>query len=199
MLLYDNALSGNCYKVRLLLSQLGLEYERVEVSVDNRGNREELLGGKSPAARIPVLELDDGRHLGESNAILWFLAEGTPYLPDDRFEHAQVLQWMFFEQYDHEPNIAVARYIEHVMGSPPEYAEVLATKRTAAHKALRAMERHLALFDFLVGGRYSIADIALYAYTHVADEGGVSLSEYPAIGRWLARVALQPGHATIRE
>jgi glutathione S-transferase len=197
MLLYDNALSGNCYKVRLLLSHLAIDYDRVEVSVTEREDRDELLGDKNPAARIPILELDDGHHLAESNAIIWYLAEGTPYLPEDRIERAQVLQWMFFEQYDHEPNVAVARYIQHVMGETPNTLELLEQKRAGGRRALRAMERHLTLYDFLVGGRYSIADIALYAYTHVADEGGIALAEFPAVVRWLNRVEAQPRHVTI--
>jgi glutathione S-transferase len=197
MRLYDNGLSGNCYKVRLMLAHLGADYERIDISVEKRDDRQSLLGGKNPAARIPVLELDDGRHLAESNAILWYLAEGTGYLPEDRFERAQVLQWMFFEQYDHEPNIAVARYIQHVLGAPPEYTEALAAKREAGRKALAAMERHLERNEYLAAGRYTIADIALYAYTHVAAEGGVTLDDFPAIQRWIGRVAAQPGHVTI--
>lgn len=197
MLLYDNEVSGNCYKVRLMLAHLGLDYERVDVSVAERDNREELLGGVNPAARIPVLRLDDGRHLAESNAIIWYLAEGTQYLPEDRFQRAQVLQWMFFEQYDHEPNIAVARYVVHVLGAPPDYAEMLAKKREGGHRALRAMERYLSRHDYLAGDRYSVADIALYAYTHVAGEGGVSLQAYPNILGWIERVAAQPGHVRL--
>jgi len=198
MLLYDSGLSGNCYKVRLLFAQLGIEYERRELSVYDRSNRPEVLGDKNPALRVPTLVLDDGRTLGESNAITWYFADGTEYLPDDSFERAQVLQWLFFEQYDHEPNIAVARFWKLADIDPGE--DQLAAKRAGGEKALSAIERHLALgHTFLVGDRYSIADIALYAYTHVAPEGGFSLEPYPAIGAWLERVAAQPGHVLITD
>jgi glutathione S-transferase len=197
VLLYNSQVSGNCYKVRLLLAQLGLPYERREVDVVNRGNRAELLGDKNPALRVPVLELDDGRCLAESNAILWYLADGTPYLPEDDFERAQVLQWLFFEQYSHEPYIAVARFWVTILGQPERYAAELEEKRVAGYAALDAMERQLAHGRFLVGDGYSIADIALYAYTHVADEGGFDLGPYAALGAWLDRLAAQPGHVPI--
>jgi glutathione S-transferase len=196
VLLYNSAVSGNCYKVRLLLAHLGVEYERHEVDVVDRSNRRELLGGLNPALRVPTLVLDDGRPLGESNAILGYFAEGTPYLPDDRYERAQVLQWQFFEQYSHEPSIAVVRFLVAYSGAPPPDAE-LEGRRRAGYAALDAMEAHLADRDFLVGGRYTIADISLYAYTHVAGEGGFDLTGYPAIGAWLDRVAGQPGHVPI--
>jgi glutathione S-transferase len=196
MLLYDSVHSGNCYKVRLLFAQLGIEYERRELSVIDRSNRPDVLGGMNPALRVPTLVLDDGRTLGESNAITWYFADGTEYLPDDPFERAQVLQWLFFEQYDHEPNIAVARFWRIAAIDPGP--DQLAAKRAGGERALNAIERHLAAGnDYLVAGRYTIADIALYAYTHVADEGGFDLSEYPAIGPWLDRVASQPGYVPI--
>jgi glutathione S-transferase len=196
MLLYDSRVSGNCYKVRLLLAQLGLEYERVEVDVVDRSNRPEVLGGLNPALRVPTLVFDDGRSLGESNAIMWYLADGTPFVPTDQFERAQVLQWQFFEQYDHEPNVAVARF--WLTKRPGEVdPERLAAWHVGGYRALDAMERHLDGNEFLVGGRYSLADIALYAYTHVAGEGGFELDRYPAIRAWLARVAAQPGHCRI--
>jgi glutathione S-transferase len=192
MVLYDSAISGNCYKVRLLLTKLGIEFERRELSVFDRSDRPDVLGGLNPALRVPTLVLDDDRALGESNAILWYLADGTEYLPDDRFQRAQVLQWQFFEQYDHEPNIAVARFWRHADIDPGE-AE-LEAKRKGGERALAAMERQLAEHEFLVGDRYSVADISLYAYTHVAPEGGFSLTPYPATREWLARVEAQPGH-----
>ncbi len=197
MLLYDNPDSGNCYKVRLLLAQLGIPCERRELSVTDRSNRRELLGDLNPALRVPTLVLDDGRALGESNAILWYLGEGTPYVPDDRFERAQVLQWQFFEQYDHEPNIAVARFWLHHRKEQLDRA-ALAERRAAGYRALDAMERHLAGRAFLVGGRYTLADISLYAYTHVAGEGGFDLEKYPAIRAWLGRVASQKGHVPMK-
>ena len=196
MLLYNSQESGNCYKVRLLLAHLGLDYERQEVDVVDRSNRLELLGDLNPGLRVPTLVLDDGRALGESGAILWYFGDGTQYVPEDAFERAQVLQWMFFEQYSHEPNIAVARFLLEYSGRSVSEDE-LAPRRKGGYAALDAMERHLDGAEFLVAGRYSIADIALYAYTHVAPEGGFDLSGYPAIGAWLGRVAAQPGHVTI--
>ncbi|HEY6523358.1 MAG TPA: glutathione S-transferase family protein [Solirubrobacteraceae bacterium] len=197
MLLYDSAISGNCYKVRLLLAKLGIEFERQELSVFDRSDRPHVLGDLNPALRVPTLVLDDGRALGESNAILWYLGDGTEWVPTDRYERAQVMQWQFFEQYDHEPNLAVARFWELADIHPPE-AEREA-KRKGGERALSAMERHLAEHEFLVGERYTIADISLYAYTHVAPEGGFSLRPYPAVREWLARVAAQPGHIAISD
>jgi glutathione S-transferase len=196
MLLYNSQVSGNCYKVRLLLAQLGIEYERHELDVADRSNRPEVLGDLNPALRVPTLVLDDGRSLGESNAILFFFADGTPYLPDDRYERAQVLQWQFFEQYDHEPTIAVVRFLVAFSGREVDERE-LADKRAGGYRAFDAMEGHLSEWEFLVGERYSVADISLYAYTHVAHEGGFDLSGYPAIRAWLERVAAQPGYVPI--
>jgi glutathione S-transferase len=197
MLLYDSAVSGNCYKVRLLLTKLGLPFERRELSVFDRSDRPDVLGGLNPALRVPTLVLDDGRTLGESNAILWYFADGTPFVPDDAYERAQVLQWQFFEQYDHEPNIAVARFWELAEIHPP--AADLEAKRRGGERALVALERHLAEHEFLVGEQYTIADISLFAYTHVAPEGGFSLQPYPAVREWLARVAAHPGHIAISD
>ncbi len=196
MLLYDSRVSGNCYKVRLLLAQLGLGYERREVDVIDRSGRAELLGELNPALRVPTLVLDDGTALAESNAILWYLADGTEYLPDDRFARAKVLQWLFFEQYSHEPYIAVPRYWLTIARSQPSQGE-LDAKRAGGYAALTAMERRLDDGPFLVGEQYTIADVALYAYTHVAHEAGFDLSEHPAVTRWLARVAAQPRHVPI--
>ncbi|MGL6280085.1 MAG: glutathione S-transferase family protein [Gaiella sp.] len=197
MLLYDNPASGNCYKVRLVLAQLGQECERRQLSVADRSDRPDVLGGLNPALRIPTLVLDDGRVLAESNAILWYLADGTEYVPDDRFERAQVLQWQFFEQYDHEPAIAVVRFWRAHSGRPDDFADRYEERTAAGYRALDAMEAHLEGRAFLVGERYSIADISLYAYTHVAHEGGFDLGRYPAIRAWLDRVAAQPGHVPI--
>jgi glutathione S-transferase len=196
LLLYNSQSSGNCYKVRLLLGHLGLAFERREMDVVDRSNRLEVLGDLNPALRVPTLVLDDGRPLAESNAILCYFAEGTPYLPEDRYERAQVLQWLFFEQYSHEPNIAVVRFWVAYSDAPPPDAEVEA-KRRAGYVTLDAMERHLTDRAFHVGDRFTIADISLYAYTHVAEEGGFDLSGYPAIRAWLDRVAAQPGHTPI--
>jgi glutathione S-transferase len=196
MLLYNNQVSGNCYKVRLLFAQLGIDYEIQELDVLDRSNRRELLGSLNPALRVPTLVLDDGRSLGESNAIVFHFAEGTKYLPQDAFERAQVLQWLFFEQYSHEPYIAVARFWKLFDVSPPSTTDYEA-KMKGGVAALKAMDRHLTDHPYLVGERYTIADIALYAYTHVAPEGGFELEPYPAIGAWLRRVATEPGHVPI--
>jgi glutathione S-transferase len=197
MVLYDSPVSGNCYKVRLLLAHLGLPYERRGVDVVDRSNRPELLGGLNPALRVPTLVLDDGRPLAESGAILWYFGEGTPFVPEDRYERAQVLQWMFFEQYDHEPAIAVARFWLAYSGRPEAFADRLEERQRAGYKALDAMERHLEGRAFLVGDGLSLADIALYAYTHVAHEGGFDLAGYSGVRRWLDRVAAAPGHVPI--
>jgi len=196
VLLYNSQVSGNCYKVRLLLGHLGLPYERREVDVVDRSGRKELLGALNPALRVPTLVFDDGRSLGESNAIAWYLAEGTQFVPVDPWGRAKAMQWMFFEQYSHEPNIAVARFWLHVLGVAPS-EEALAEKQRLGYLALDALEGGLEGREFLVGDRYSIADISLYAYTHVADEGGFDLGGYPAIRSWCERVAAQPGHVPI--
>jgi len=198
VLLYNSAVSGNCYKVRLLFAQLGIDYETVDVSVVDRSNRKELLGELNPGLRVPTLVLDDGRPLAESNAILWYFGDGTAYVPDDPYERAQVLQWQFFEQYSHEPNIAVARFWIAYSEAPRErYEKRLPGWHEAGYAALAAMEGNLDGREFLVSDRYSIADISLYAYTHVAGEGEFDLSGYPAIRAWLERVAAQPGHVAI--
>jgi glutathione S-transferase len=194
VILYDNPESGNCYKVRLLLAHLGIEYECREVDVVDRSNRLEVLGGKNPALRVPTVILDDGRPLGESGAILWYLGDRTRFVPADPYERAQVLQWMFFEQYDHEPAIAVARFwLRHAVGTAPDAGQ-LAVKHASGYRALDAMERRLTAGDWFVGSSMTIADIALYAYTHVAEEGLFDLGRYPATRAWLARVADKPGH-----
>jgi glutathione S-transferase len=198
VVLYNSQVSGNCYKVRLLLAHLGVEYERQEVSVSDRSNRPELLGGLNPALRVPTLVLDDGRSLGESGAIIWFFGEGTRFVPDDPYERAQVLQWMFFEQYDHEPAIAVVRFWLAYSGRPREdFADRIDERVAAGYRALDALERHLDGRVWLVGDDMTLADIALYGYTHVADEGGFELERYPSIGAWLERVAREPGHVPI--
>ena len=196
-LLYNSPVSGNCYKVRLLLAHVGVPYERRDVDVVDRSNRRELLGSLNPALRVPTLVLDDGRALAESGAILWYFGEGTQFVPEDPYERAQVLQWMFFEQYDHEPAIAVARFWLRYSGRPELFADRRDERTAAGYRALDAMERHLDGRSWLVGDGMTLADIALYAYTHVADEGGFELGGYPAIRAWLARVAAAPGHVPI--
>jgi glutathione S-transferase len=197
MLLYNSAVSGNCYKVRLLAAHLGLKLELHELDVVDRSNRPEVIGQLSPVLRVPVLVLDDGRPLIESNAIIDYLAEGTPYLPTDAYARSQALAWQFFEQYEIEPNLAVARFwaLFGVEVSPEQHAGKLA----AGHRGLAALERGLGGRDWLVGDSYTVADIGLYAYTHVADEGGFELEPYPSVRGWLARVARQPGHIAITD
>jgi glutathione S-transferase len=197
MLLYENAASGNCYKVRLLLAHLAIAYERRSLDVIDRSDRPEVLGGLNPALRVPTLVFDDGRALGESGAILWYFGEGTRFVPTDRYLRAQVLQWMFFEQYDHEPAIAVVRFWVALSGTPEAFADRLDERMAAGYRALAAMEHALDGREFLVGQTLTLADIALYAYTHVAHEGGFDLAPYPAIGAWLQRVVATPGHVTI--
>ncbi|HEX5929930.1 MAG TPA: glutathione S-transferase family protein [Solirubrobacterales bacterium] len=192
LLLYENPVSGNCHKVRLLLGLLGIEYESREVSVTDWSSRVELLGGLSPSLNVPTVVLEDGRPLAESNAILWYFADGTEYLPDDPYERAQVLQWMFFEQYKHEPAIAVVRFWVALADREPPPGIDIEARRADGRAALKVMERHLAEREYLVGDRFTIADIALYAYTHVAPEGGFDLEPYPAVRAWLARVEEEP-------
>jgi len=197
VLLYDSPVSGNCYKVRLLLAKLGLPYERQTVDVVDRSNRPDLLGGLNPSLRVPTLVLDDGRSLGESGAILWYFGEGSVLVPTDRYERAQVLQWMFFEQYDLEPAIAVVRFWVAYSGRAEAFADRLEERTAAGYRVLDALETHLADREWIVASSMTLADIALYGYTHVAGEGGFDLGRYPAIGRWLERVASQPGHVAI--
>jgi glutathione S-transferase len=194
VLLYDSPVSGNCYKVRLLLAHLGIPYERQTMDVVDRSNRREVLGELNPALRVPTLVLDDGRALGESGAILWYFGEGTELVPQDKYERAQVLQWMFFEQYDHEPAIAVARFWLAYSGRPESVGDRLEGWHKQGARALGAMEQHLQGREWFVGDGMTVADIALYAYTHVADEGGFDLEPFPAIRSWLQRVASAPGH-----
>ena len=197
MHLFDYLDSGNGYKVRLLLAQLGQRYDWTELDIDAGKTRTPEFLKRNPNGRIPTLALDDGTNLAESNAILWYLAEGTPFVPVDRLGRAQVLQWMFFEQYSHEPYVATPRYIvKHLPADHARRAE-LPDRLARGRAALAVMETHLATRQFFVTERYSIADIALYAYTHVAHEGGHDLAPYPYVGAWLKRVATQPRHVPL--
>jgi glutathione S-transferase len=197
VLLYDSPVSGNCYKVRLLLSHLGIPFERRTMDVADRSNRPEVLGGLNPSLRVPTLVLDDGRPLGESGAILWYFGEGTRFVPGDRFERAQVLQWMFFEQYELEVTLAVVRFWLRYSGRPEAFADQLDAKVASGYKTLDAMESYLSGRRFFVGDSPTIADVALYGYTHVAHEGGFEMERYPQILQWLERVAVMPGHIPI--
>lgn len=196
--LYDYLDSGNGYKCRLLLALRGIEYTRVELDIDRGETRTPQFLEKNPNGRIPALQIDSdtdrGAVLAESNAILCYLADGTGFWPSERLPRAQVLQWLFFEQYSHEPYVATPRYIlRHLGRDHPRMAEMPA-RLEKGREALRVMETHLQRQDFFVSNRYTIADIALYAYTHRADEADLDLAPYPALRAWLARVASQPGH-----
>ena len=196
---YGNLMSGNCYKVKLLLTQLEMPFEWIDIDILKGESRTPDFLAKNPNGRIPVLEIEPGRFLSESNAILYYLSEGTDLLPKDHLQRSQVLQWLFFEQYSHEPYIATSRFLIHFLGKADEYKEELEKKREHGYAALDVMEKHLANHNYFVAERYTIADIALYAYTHVAHEGGFDLSKYQAIPAWLERVKSQPRHTTITD
>src|SRR5262245_37387234 len=197
MHLFDNLDSGNGYKVRLLLAQLGLDYRWTDLDVDAGKTRTPEFLKKNLNGRIPTLELDDGTFLAESDAILWYLAEGSPFVPADRLGRAQVLQWMFFVQYSHEPYVATPRFIvRHLPEDSPRRAE-LPDRLARGRDAIKVMESHLKSRSYFVKDTYSIADIALYAYTHVAPEAGLDLSPYPNVLAWIGRVAAQPRHIPI--
>ncbi|MEO1373961.1 MAG: glutathione S-transferase family protein [Cyanobacteria bacterium J06635_10] len=197
--LYDFLPSGNGYKIRLLLTQIGMPFERIEINILEGETRTPEFLSKNPNGKIPVLEIGGSKYLAESNAILMYLSEGTEFLPYDRYLKAQVLQWLFFEQYSHEPFIATSRYWVSILGKADEYQEALQEKREGGYAALEVMENHLTEKTFFVGERYTIADIALFAYTHVADEGGFDLSRFKATGAWIERVKAQPRYIAITE
>ncbi len=198
MILYDMIDSGNCYKPRLLMAKLGIPFTRVEVSSHTGETRKADFVAKNPNAMVPLLELDDGRHIAESNAILLYLAEGTRFLPADRYERALAYQWLFFEQYSHEPYIAVRKALltfpERAKDATPER---LALTLERGNKELGVMNRHLEANAFFAGKGFSVADIALYAYTHSAEKGGFQLDAYPAVVEWLGRVEKDPVHVPI--
>lgn len=197
--LYDYLDSGNGYKIRLLFALLQQPYRHVELDIMKGETRTPQFLAKNANGRIPALELDDGTVLAESDAILWYLAEGTPFIPSDRIGRAQVLQWMFFEQYSHEPYVATPRFIvKHFPADSPRRAE-LPERSAKGRAALAVMDRHLSNRSFFVNERYTIADIALYAYTHVAPEAGFDLSVYPSVLAWMGRVAAQPRHVLITD
>lgn len=191
---YGDILSGNCYKIKLLLEFLGIEYEWIHINILAQETHTEAFKKMNPNTRIPVVDFGDARYLWESNAILNYFADGTAFLAQDRWERAQTLQWMFFEQYSHEPYIATARYIKKYLGLPKDREAEYYGKQAGGHKALAIMNTQLAQQKFLVGEVPSIADIALYAYTQVADEGGFDLSPYPNILRWFKDIERIPGY-----
>jgi glutathione S-transferase len=197
--LYDYLPSGNGYKVRLLLTQLGIPFDRVELDILKGQTRTPEFLAKFPNGRIPAIELDDGKLLFESNAIIVYLAEGTPFIPEDKFERGQVMQWLFFEQYSHEPYIASVRFLVMYPQVSDDRRMIIDLMRRRGYDALGVMEGHLKSNDWFVGKQYSIADIALYAYTNVASEGGFDLSQYPSVLAWLERVKSQPKHIPITQ
>lgn len=196
---YGDMLSGNCYKIKLLMEFLQIEHEWVPVDIMAGATRSESFKAMNSNGKIPVLEIDQQTFLPESNAILNFLAEASAFLPSDRLTRARVLQWQFFEQYSHEPYIAVARYINKYLGLPADLQNEYKSKQAGGHKALAVMEQQLVQTPFLVGTTPTIADISLYAYTHVADEGGVDLQAYPAIQQWLKRIEALPGYVSMTD
>ena len=196
--LYESPFSGNAYKCRQMLHKLGMAYRRIVVDIDRGESRTPTFLALNPNGRVPLLVLKDGTALAESNAILAWLARGTPYLPEEPLAFAQTLQWMFFEQYSHEPNVATVRYwLTHNIEITPYRALAIEHKREQGAAALQVMETHLQTRAFFVGTRPTVADIALYAYTHVAEEGGFSLAAYPQVRNWLARVAADAPHIPI--
>ena len=196
---YGDIQSGNCFKIKLLLHHLELAHEWIHVDILKGGTGTDEFLAMNPNGKIPVLALDNGQSLSESNAILNYLAHGTPYLPDDALARARVLEWQFFEQYSHEPYIAVARFISKYLGMPAERREEFESKKAGGYKALGVMEHSLSESHYLVGDAMTIADISLYGYTHVAHEGGFDLSGYPGVQQWLRRVEGHPRHISMTD
>lgn len=194
MKIYGDIQSGNCYKIKLLCALLNIEHEWVEVDILGGETRTPTFLAKNPNGKIPTLELDDGRCLTESNAILNYLARDSALLPTDPFELAKVQQWQFFEQYSHEPYIAVARFIAKYLGLPASRKEEYDSKQVGGNKALAVMEQQLSKTPYLTGHHLTTADISLYGYTHVAEEGGFKLEQYPSVRAWIARMKSQPGY-----
>ncbi len=194
---YGDSVSGNCYKVQLVLNLLKIEHQWIEMSIIDGDTQTAAYLAKNPTGKIPLIELDDGRMLSESNAIMGYLAANSVLIPDDDFCIAKMYQWLFFEQYSHEPYIAVARYIQLYLGLPDERLAEYHSLHAKGYKALSVMESTLSQQPFLCGDQFTLADIALYAYTHVAHEGGFDLKKYPFILQWLERVSLQPGYVSM--
>lgn len=194
MKIYGDIRSGNCYKIKLLANLLHIEHEWIHIDILNGDTQTEDFRNKNPNGKIPVVELDDGRCISESNAILNFLASGSALLPSDPYEYARIQEWQFFEQYSHEPYIAVARFIAKYLGMPEDRKAEFESKQAGGHKALKVMEQQLQKTPFLTGDKLTTADISLYGYTHVAHEGGFDLSEYPAIQQWISRIQSQPDY-----
>jgi len=194
---FGDIVSGNCYKVKLLMHLLDIEHEWIHIDILEGETRTADFQHMNPAGKIPVVELPDGSYLSESNAILNYLATDTPYLPDNALDRARVLQWQFFEQYSHEPGVAVARFIQKYLGLPPDRLQDHEAALEKGNQALAVMEQHLSGSAYLVGDNFTIADISLYAYTHVAPEGGFELQGYPAVRKWLERIEARDQHITM--
>ena len=199
MRVYGMSSSGNCHKVRMVLEALKLPYEWTETDTVRGDTRTARFLAMNPNGKAPLLEIEPGNYLPESNAIIFYLADGTALLPNDRLSRARVLQWLFFEQSSHEPYIAVARFLRKFHPDPASQRTLADSKMNGGYRALEVMEGALEDSSFFVGGRYSIADIALYAYTHVAHDGGFDLERFPAVRAWLARVQAQPGYVGMPE
>jgi glutathione S-transferase len=190
--IYGDSRSGNCYKIKLLCAELDIDYDWIDVDILKGDTRTDAFLEKNPNGRIPLLELPDGRHLAESNAILCYLGDGSPLYGGDAFAKSQILQWLFFEQYSHEPYIATSRFIIQYLGSPPDRLVELEQKKDGGYQALGVMDRQLGQHDYMTGDQYTIADIALFAYTHVANEGDFSLDNYPHVSAWIDRIRSRP-------
>ncbi|MEY4518909.1 MAG: hypothetical protein RLZZ499_1508 [Cyanobacteriota bacterium] len=197
--LYDFLPSGNGYKVRLLLTQLQIPFELIKLDILKGETRTNEFLVKNPNGKIPLLEIAPNEFISESNAILYYLSQETTYFPQDKYQQAQVMQWLFFEQYSHEPNIATPRFWLTELKQADKYREQIEQKRKLGYAALNVMEQHLKTHDFFVANQYTIADIGLYAYTHVTEEGGFELTKFPAILAWFKRVASQPRHILITD
>ncbi|PKM22340.1 MAG: glutathione S-transferase [Gammaproteobacteria bacterium HGW-Gammaproteobacteria-14] len=197
MKIYGDIQSGNCYKIKLLCSLLGIQHEWIHLDILAGATRTVDFLAKNPNGKIPLLELDDGRCLSESNAILNFLAAGSELLPVEPYALAKVQQWQFFEQYSHEPYIAVARFIAKYLGLPEHRKAEYEAKQAGGHKALAVMEQQLSVSEYLTGNVLSTADISLYGYTHVAHEGGFDLAQYPAVLAWVQRIEKHPNYVSM--
>ena len=198
LLIYGDSRSGNCYKIQLLCAELGIDHDWQEVDILAGETRTPEFLAMNPNGRIPLARFADGRYLAESNAIISYLADGTGFGGCDPWSRAEILQWLFFEQYSHEPFIATSRFIIRYLGNPPEKRAVLEEKREGGQRALAILEQQLSGKDYLLGRDMTLADIALYAYTHVADEGGFDLADYSNIRTWIARIASRPGYVPMR-
>lgn len=197
--LYQMNSSGNCYKIRLLLTQLEIPFEKIEIDILKKESRTPQFLLKNPNGRVPLLETPDGKFLAESNAMMFYLSQDTEFFPNEKWQQAKVMEWLFFEQYSHEPYIATSRYWISLLGKADEYRDAIKQKKEPGYAALGVMEKHLENNQFFVGDRYTIADIGLFAYTHVAPEGGFDLTQFPAIQTWIERVMAQPRYIGIKD